>query len=85
MARPTGALTEAGSTDSTEAASTQGTDTIESEGAWVERLAAQDRATGQRRRQADSPAPDYLRTPSSVAPVADDFFDGLIRRVEGDR
>jgi hypothetical protein len=26
---------------------------------------------------------DLLRTPSSVTPVADDFFDGLIRRVEG--
>ena len=32
------------------------------------------------------PAPDdLLRTPTSVTPVADDFFAGLIRRVEGDR
>ena len=27
---------------------------------------------------------DLLRTPRSVTPVADDFFDGLIRRVEGE-
>jgi len=38
------------------------------------------------RRQPGDTAPDFLlRTPPSVAPVADDFFDGLIRRVEGDR
>jgi hypothetical protein len=28
---------------------------------------------------------DLRRTPRSVTPVADDFFDGLIRRVEGER
>jgi hypothetical protein len=38
------------------------------------------------RRKASDTAPDFLlRTPASVAPVVDDFFDGLIRRVEGDR
>jgi hypothetical protein len=31
-------------------------------------------------------APDHLlQAPPGVAPVADDFFDALIRRVEGDR
>lgn len=36
--------------------------------------------------QAGETAPDFLlRTPKSVIPIADDFFDGLIRRVEGDR
>ena len=39
-----------------------------------------------RRRKPGETAPDFLlRTPTSVTPVADDFFDGLIRRVEGDR
>jgi hypothetical protein len=38
------------------------------------------------RRQPGETAPDFLlRTPPNVAPVADDFFDGIIRRVEGDR
>lgn len=36
--------------------------------------------------QAGETAPEFLlRTPTRVTPVADDFFDGLIRRVEGDR
>lgn len=36
--------------------------------------------------QAGDTAPEFLlRTPTRVTPVADDFFDGLIRRVEGDR
>ena len=36
--------------------------------------------------QAGETAPDFLlRTPKSVIPIADDFFDGLIRRIEGDR
>jgi hypothetical protein len=36
--------------------------------------------------QAGETAPDFLlRTPKSVIPIADDFFDGLIRRVEGKR
>jgi hypothetical protein len=91
VARLTDALTEPGATDSTPAASTAAastppTDALESERAWADRLAAEDRLPGRNRRQADSSAPDYLlRTPTSVAPVADDFFDGLIRRVEGDR
>jgi hypothetical protein len=38
------------------------------------------------RRQPGGTAPgSLLRTPSSVAPVADEFFDSLIRRVESDR
>jgi hypothetical protein len=36
--------------------------------------------------QAGERAPDsLLRTPTSVTTISDDFFDGLIRRVEGDR
>lgn len=39
-----------------------------------------------RRRQPGKTAPDFLlRAPTSVTRVADDFFDGLIRRDEGDR
>jgi len=39
-----------------------------------------------RRRQPGDTAPGFLlRTPTSVTRVADDFFDDLIRRVEGDR
>jgi len=38
------------------------------------------------RRQPGKTAPDFLlRAPNSVTRVADDFFDGLIRRDEGDR
>ena len=38
------------------------------------------------RRQPGDTAPDFLlRTPTSVTRVADDFFNGLIRQVEGDR
>jgi hypothetical protein len=38
------------------------------------------------RRQPGDTAPDFLsRTPTNVTLVADDFFDGLIRRIEGDR
>jgi hypothetical protein len=38
------------------------------------------------RRQPGETAPGYLlRTPSNVTPVADEFFDSLIRRVESDR
>jgi hypothetical protein len=41
---------------------------------------------GPARRQAGDTAPGFLlRTPTSVTPVADDFFDGLVRSVEGDR
>jgi hypothetical protein len=36
--------------------------------------------------QAGESAPDFLlRTPTGATRIADDFFDGLIRRVEGDR
>ena len=38
-----------------------------------------------RRPELGDKAPEGLRTPASVTSVADDFFDGLIRRVEGDR
>ena len=38
-----------------------------------------------RRPQLGETAPGSPRTPASVTSVADDFFDGLIRRVEGDR
>lgn len=41
--------------------------------------------TGRRRPQLGDTVPESLRTPASVTSVADDFFDGLIRRVEGDR
>jgi hypothetical protein len=38
------------------------------------------------RRQAGDTAPDLLLRPSAGVPaVADDFFDSLVRRVEGDR
>jgi hypothetical protein len=38
------------------------------------------------RRQAGDTAPEFLlRTPTSVTRVVDDFLDGVIRRVEGDR
>jgi len=41
---------------------------------------------GQARDQAKSSAPDHLlRKPANVTRVADDFFDGVVRRVEGDR
>lgn len=86
VARRTGARAEQGATASTGAASISPADALESEVAWAERLAAEDRLPGRNRRRAGSSTPDdLLRTPTSVAPVADDFFDGLIRRVEGDR
>jgi hypothetical protein len=37
------------------------------------------------RRHAGDTAPDFLLRTPRTTPVADDFFDGLIRRVEGDR
>lgn len=49
-------------------------------------LAATVHSERHHRQPAGDTAPDFLlRTPSGVLPVADDFFDGLIRRVEGDR
>jgi hypothetical protein len=40
----------------------------------------------QSRQLGDTAAPhSLLRTPSTVTPVADEFFDSLIRRVESDR
>lgn len=48
--------------------------------------AASDHPERRHRQLAGETAPDFLlRTPSGVSPIADDFFDGLIRRVEGDR
>jgi hypothetical protein len=39
-----------------------------------------------RRRKRGETAPEsMLRTPPDVAPVADDFFDSIMRQVEGDR
>lgn len=39
-----------------------------------------------RRRQPGETAPDFLlRPPTNVAPVADEFFDGLVERIEGHR
>jgi hypothetical protein len=43
----------------------------------------QDRRPDLKAPEAAGPATDLLRAPTSVTPVADDFFDGLIRRVEG--
>jgi hypothetical protein len=41
---------------------------------------------GQGRNQAKASAPGHLlRKPANVTRVADDFFDGVVRRVEGDR
>ncbi len=38
------------------------------------------------RRSPGDTAPDFLlRAPTSVTPMADDFFDGLIRQVDGER
>jgi hypothetical protein len=43
-------------------------------------------APGQAQNQAKASAPgDLLREPANVTRVADDFFDGVVRRVEGDR
>ncbi len=38
-----------------------------------------------RRRPGDTAPESLLRTPPGAAAVADDFFDALVRRVEGDR
>lgn len=48
--------------------------------------ATNDSAEPSGRRSAGDTAPEaLLRTPSRVTPVADEFFDGLTKRVEGDR
>jgi hypothetical protein len=47
--------------------------------------AIEDRLPDLNSRAAGDAATDLLRTPRSVTPVADDFFDSLIRRVEGKR
>lgn len=45
-----------------------------------------DNAGTRTRRQPGETAPEsLLRAPSGAVSVADDFFDGLVRRVEGDR
>jgi hypothetical protein len=63
------------------------TDDSEDEAALAETLAVDATVPGrQRRRQSGSSSPAHLlQTPANVAPVVDDFLDGLIRRVEGDR
>lgn len=60
-------------------------ESIEWHTAPAEEPAAEVRRPDQDVPRVGRPAPDLLRTPRSVAPVADDFFDGLIRRVERDR
>jgi hypothetical protein len=48
--------------------------------------AAPDAPGTRTRRQPGETAPErLLRAPAAAASVADDFFDGLVRRVEGDR
>jgi hypothetical protein len=42
-------------------------------------------AAPHRRQPGDTAPGSLLRTPSNVTPVADEFFDSLIRRVESDR
>jgi hypothetical protein len=56
-----------------------------SDRATAEGPAIDDAAPAPEVRGAVDPTNDLLRTPRSVTPVADDFFDGLIRRVEGER
>jgi len=51
----------------------------------VDDRATDDAVPDRGERNGDGPWSDLLRTPRTVAPVADDFFDGLIRRVERDR
>jgi hypothetical protein len=42
--------------------------------------------SGARQRRDANTAPDFLlRAPTNTTVLADDFFDGLIARVEGDR
>jgi hypothetical protein len=60
--------------------------TVASEAPPVEEPAVAERTTRRNRRKAGETAPDHLlRSPTRGTPVVDDFFDGLIRRVEGDR
>ncbi len=48
--------------------------------------AVAERSARRNRRRAGETAPDHLlRSPTGGTPVVDDFFDGLIRRVMGDR
>ena len=54
-------------------------------GATADEPATENRPPEGNSRDAADAATDPLRTPRSVTPVADDFFDGLIRRVEGKR
>jgi hypothetical protein len=57
-----------------------------SEAVPAEEPAVSQPPTQRNRRKAGETAPDHLlRTPTGGTPVVDDFFDGLIRRVEGDR
>jgi hypothetical protein len=60
-------------------------ETLESHVATAEEPAVADRLPDRNSRDVGDSAQDLLRTPRSVTSVADDFFDGLIRRVEGDR
>lgn len=67
-----------GSLGSKPTAKPRGPDSATREGAAID-----GGATGRESPEAVDATTDLLRTPRSVTPVADDFFDGLIRRVEG--
>ena len=57
-----------------------------SAGELARERAAAGRPARRPRHQAGETAPEsLLRTPTSVVPIADDFFDSILRRVEGDR
>jgi len=60
-------------------------ETLESRAAPAAEGATHDRLPDRNEYNVGSPSLDLLRAPASVTPVADDFFDGLIRRVERDR
>lgn len=53
--------------------------------AYAKEAAIEERLPDLNSRDTVDAATDLLRTPNSVTPVVDDFFDGLIRRVEGKR
>ncbi len=68
-----------GSLGSKQTARPLGPDSATREGAAIDGS-----STEQQSPEAVDATTDLLQTPRSVTPVADDFFDGLIRRVEGE-
>jgi hypothetical protein len=84
LAAPATALAERGAAIAATSGSPSSDQTLEP-AAPAEGATAEAQAAGQAR---DKPAPaaesDLLRAPTNVAHIADDFFAGLIRRVEGD-